>query len=440
MNFKTQKFLVAGVSRSGVAAAEFLLRRGAEVYLFDDVKGVPEQNMEKLKELGAKIVDEAVDFCDVLVLSPGIPIDHPIPVSYKRQGKRILGECELAARILRAPAVAVTGTNGKTTTVSLLGEIAKCASINASVCGNIGTPFLTEAEKLSYDDLAIVEISSFQLETLRTFMPHIAVITNVTEDHLDRHYTMENYTFLKEKLLKNSTESEFAVLNYDDPIVRSFAERTKAKVVWFSLNEEVDGAFMSDRVLKFRDEEILPVDELCLSGRHNILNALASIACAKILQLPTEAIRKGLTSFKGVKHRNEFVREVEGVKYVNDSKGTNVDATIKAIENCVGETVLLLGGKDKGYDYDKLFSYIKGSGVVHCVLYGENKMKLVKSAVKADFSEVTVCKDMELAFSLAVKIARKGQTVLFSPASASFDEFSGYEERGDKFVALVESL
>ena len=440
MYFKTQKFLVAGVSRSGVAAAEFLLRRGAEVYLFDDVKGAPEQNMARLKERGAKVVEEPVDFCDVLVLSPGIPIDHPVPVSYRKQGKRIIGECELAAMVLRAPAVAVTGTNGKTTTVSLLGEIAKCALVNASVCGNIGAPFLTEAETLSFDDLAIVEISSFQLETLRTFMPHIAVVTNVTEDHLDRHYTMENYTFLKEKLLKNSTESEFAVLNYDDPIVRSFAERTKAKVVWFSLNEEVDGAFLSDRVLKFRDETILSVDELCLSGRHNILNALASIACAKLLCFPVEAIQKGLTSFKGVKHRNEFVREVNGVKYVNDSKGTNVDATVKAIENCVGETVLLLGGKDKGYDYDRLFSYIKGSGVVHCVLYGENKMKLVKSAVQADYSEVTVCKDMELAFSLAVKIAKKGQTVLFSPASASFDEFSGYEERGERFVALVESL
>lgn len=439
MYYKKQSFLVAGVSRSGVAAAEFLLSRGAEVYLYDDMPAsAPE--MSRLAEKGAHVVSDPVDTCDALVLSPGIPIDHAIPVSYRRAGKRILGECEIAARILRAPAVGVTGTNGKTTTVSLLGEIAAAAGMPHTLCGNIGTPLLAVAEKLTYDDLAIVEISSFQLETLRSFMPHIAIVTNVTEDHLDRHYNMENYTFLKSKLVKNLTESEYAVLNYDDPIVRSFAEKTKAKVVWFSAEGQCEGAYLSDRVLYYGAEEILPVDRLCMQGKHNVMNALACVAAAKILGVDSESIRQGLTSFRGVKHRNEFVREVGGVKYVNDSKGTNADATIKAIENLSGEAVLMLGGRDKGYDYDRLFEAIKRSGVVHTVLYGENRMKLVKSAVKADYSEVTVCGGMELAFSLASKIARAGQTVLFSPASASFDEFENYEQRGEKFVALVNAL
>lgn len=439
MFYRNQSFFIAGLSKSGIAAADFLLRRGAKVVLYDDVKTGDTKSVEELCKRGAVRVDEPSEDCDVLVLSPGIPIDHPVPVSYKKQGKRIVGESELATSILRATSVAVTGTNGKTTTVSLIGEICK-NTYSTHLCGNIGVPMISCAETLSFDDLAVVEISSFQLETLRSFMPHIVVVTNVTEDHLDRHYTMDNYLFLKKKMLRNCTESEFAVLNYDDENVRAFAEETRAKVVWFSLYREVDGAFLSDRVLKFRDETILSADELCLSGKHNLLNALASIAVAKLLNVPNEEIVRGLTSFKGIKHRNELVKEVDGVKYINDSKGTNVDATIKAIENLPGEIVLMLGGKDKGYDYDKLFSFIKRSGVVHCVLYGENKMKLVRSAVKEDYTEVTVCSGFELAFSLAHSIARKGQSVLLSPASASFDEFSCYEERGDKFVSLVEAL
>ncbi|MGN1234840.1 MAG: UDP-N-acetylmuramoyl-L-alanine--D-glutamate ligase [Christensenellaceae bacterium] len=439
MDYVTQSFLVAGISRSGVSAAKFLLERGAKVALFDD-SDQAEKRMDELEALGAKRVrgEESYDY-DVLVLSPGIPIDHALPVAYRKAGKRIIGETELAAACLRATAVAVTGTNGKTTTVTLLGQIVS-AQRPAAVCGNVGTPFLDRAKELSFDDVAIVEISSFQLETLVSFRPHVALILNVTEDHLDRHYNMDNYTFLKSRLIRSGTESEYAVLNHDDEIVRGFASLTRRKVVFFSAREKVDGAYLENGSLCYRGEEILPVDQLRLAGKHNVLNALAAIAVAKLLGVATEAIRTGLTEFKGVPHRNEFVREVGGVKYVNDSKGTNVDATIQAISNLTGETVLLLGGRDKGYEYEPLFEAVKRSGVVHTVLYGENRMKLVRGAMEADFSEVTVCSDFATAFSLASTLAKPGQTVLLSPASASFDEFGSYEERGEAFVAKVNAL
>ena len=283
-------------------------------------------------------------------------------------------------------------------------------------------------------------MSSFQLETLQSLRPHIAVVLNITEDHLNRHYTMENYVFLKSKLLKNLTETEYAILNYDDLTVRAFAQKTKARVLYFSVKERVKGAYFEDGYLCFGKEKILPADDLPVGGLHNVQNALAVIVSAKIMGVKTSEIVKALTGFKGIKHRLEFVAEIDGVRYVDDSKGTNVDATLKAVSTMKTDTVLLLGGKDKGYDYKRLFTALSTSPVKHAVLYGENRYALLKSARESGFLSVTVCEGFSFAVRVASLKAERGQTVLLSPASASFDEFASYEERGEKFVEIVESL
>lgn len=440
-----QIFFVLGLSRSGKAAAEFLLSRGALVYIYDDVSGERVEKIARaLEEQGAKRVDKEnfskmPELCDVLVLSPGIPIDHPIAVSFKRKGKAVVGETELAARYMRCPIVAVTGTNGKTTTVSMLTEIFKTDNVDAYACGNIGTPMI-EFCNLCENSIAVAEISSFQMETLNSLCPHISVILNITEDHLNRHYNMENYIFLKSKILKNSTETEYAVLNYDDPIVRGFAEKTRAKVLWFSVRERVAGAYLENGNLYFGNEKILSAADLLVEGVHNIQNALAAVVAAKIIGVKTETIAAALSSFKGIKHRIEFVKESNGISYIDDSKGTNVDATIKAVNCMKQDTVLLLGGKNKGYDYSPLFAFLRSSKVKHAILYGENRYDLLKSARENGFHEFTVCKDFAFAVRVAAMKAERGNTVLLSPASASFDEFAGYEERGEKFVEIVSEL
>ena len=440
---KKQVFFVLGLSKSGRAAVEFLLRKGALVYMFDELSSERiEQTASALSAKGAKRVKEEdvarmVEVCDALVLSPGVPIDHQIAVSFRRMGKAVIGESELAARYMRAPILAVTGTNGKTTTVSMLAQTLERGGIPAKACGNIGTPMLDYCEM---EEVAVAEISSFQLETLNSLRPHIAVVLNITEDHLNRHYTMENYVFLKAKLLKNMTEAEYAILNYDDPIVRGFAEKTKAQVLYFSVRERVVGAYYEDGDLYFGKEKILSAAHLPIGGLHNIQNALAVIAAAKLMGVKTEDIVASLTDFKGIKHRVEFIDEINGIRFIDDSKGTNVDATLKAVACMKGETILLLGGKNKGYDYGKLFLSLQKSNVVHAVLYGENRYALLKSAREQRFDSVSVCDRFAFAVRVAAIKAQRGQTVLLSPASASFDEFASYEERGDKFVEIVRSF
>ena len=443
MILSRQTFLVLGLSRSGTAAAEFLLKANAKVYIYDDLVSEALENAARsLEALGAeRMKKEALtrsqEICDALVLSPGIPVDHPLAVAFKRNGKAVIGETELAARYMRCPIVAVTGTNGKTTTVSMIGKIFDDAGVEAATCGNIGTPMITKVG-LSETAVAVAEISSFQLETLGALRPHVGVVLNITEDHLNRHYNMENYVFLKSKLLKNSTETEYAVLNYDDTLVRSFAEKTKARVVFFSARERVNGAYYENGKLYYAGEEVMPVSGLPVEGIHNIRNALAAICAAKLMGVSSPTIARSLSSFKGVRHRVELVAEIDGVKYIDDSKGTNVDATLQAVKCMKEETILLLGGKDKGYDYDALFSALPSTKIVHAVLYGENRFRLFESAMRCGFDKVTFSSSgFDFAVRLARLLAGKGRTVLLSPAAASFDEFADYEERGERFVAVV---
>ena len=446
MQFKTQKFLVAGLSRSGTAACDFLLARGADVSVYDDVAaGAVARALESAEARGAHVVRRgglasAVDGCDVLVLSPGIPIDHELPVAFRKRGKRILGEAELGCLYLRAALVAVTGTNGKTTTVTMIDEILRAAGMQSTACGNIGLPLLACADKLGYDDVAVTEVSSFQLETLSSIRPHVAVITNITEDHLDRHYSMDNYIFLKSKILKNMRESEYAVLNFDDANVRALARDARCPVRWFSLRERVEGAYLYDGALYFENEKVMDAAALSLKGEHNVQNALAALCAARLAGADSAAAAKALAGMRGVRHRIEKVGEAGGVSYIDDSKGTNVGATLRAVACMEADTVLLLGGQDKGYDYDELFRKLKDSRVVQYVLYGENRFKLLNSAVRCNESRITLCAGFDLAVHIAAMSARGGQCVLLSPASSSFDAFSGYEERGDRFAQIVAEL
>lgn len=434
------------MSKSGESSARFLLDRGAEVYLYDDVVSDNVTAVcEKLEQLGAHTVTSAecmnaAQKCDILLLSPGIPIDTALPISFRKQGKAIIGEEELASLYLRANSVAVTGTNGKTTTVSMMNDVLNASGKKSVACGNIGNPLIKEVDNMSYDDFAVIEVSSFQLETLSSLRPHIAIVTNITEDHLNRHYNMENYIFLKSKILRNMRESEYAVLNYDDPTVRSFAKNCKAQVIYFSVQNKVEGAYFENGSLYFKGEKYLDISEMTVGGVHNVYNALACIAASAILKLDKNAVANAICSFKGIRHRLETVREAGGITYIDDSKGTNVDATIKAAQSMQAPTVILLGGKDKGYDYTPLFENLKSTQVIHSVIYGENRFAMLNSAMKADYVSVSLCSDFTTAVRLARFIAKPGQNVLLSPASSSFDSFSNYEERGDAFRAMVESI
>lgn len=446
MYFKGQKFLVAGISVSGESSARFLLERGADVYIYDDVITEKVSSvMEELSLIGAHIVTadgcrEAAYKCDVLVLSPGIPIDTALPVSFRKQGKLIIGEEELGAIYLKAAAVAVTGTNGKTTTVTMLDEIFRANAVKSVACGNNGNPLIKQVDELSYNDVAVVEVSSFQLETLSSLRPHVAVVTNISEDHLNRHYNMENYVYLKSKLVRMLRESGYAILNFDDPVVRSFSKSTKGKAIFFSARSKVEGAYLEDGALYYNGEKYLDVAEMTVGGVHNIYNALACIAVSAVMGLDKIATANAIRVFKGVSHRMERVREVNGVTYIDDSKGTNVDASVKAAQSMKSPTVILLGGKDKGEDYAPLFEGLNQSPVIHAIIYGENRFKMLNAALKSNFTGISMCSEFNTAVHLAQYIAKQGQCVLLSPASASFDGFSNFEERGDAFKKIVAEI
>ncbi len=444
MNFNRQSFLIVGMSKSGVSATLFLLERGAKCYIFEELSTPKiQENISKLIDKGAiktnrKDVEGVLETIDVVVLSPGVPINHFIPIKAKELGKKITGELELGLLQFPYPFVAITGTNGKTTTVSMVDYTLKTGGYSSKALGNIGVPVTSVS--LDKTDIPIVEVSSFQLETVSLLCPHIAVILNLSPDHLERHYTMENYVFLKKRLLKNLTESEIAVLNYDDLTVRSFADDVKAKVFWFSLTEKVNGGYLDGNTLCFKGEKIINITDLKLTGECNLMNALATIVICKLLGCPNEIIANALTTFKGVKHRVETVAEFDGVTYVNDSKATNTEACINAIKQMSNPTVLILGGRGKGESYDKLFEFIKKSVVKEVVLVGEERFKMLNSAIKLGFHGVSTVANFSLGVKIAMQIAKKGDTVLLSPACASFDEFSSYAERGECFSKIVEEL
>jgi UDP-N-acetylmuramoylalanine--D-glutamate ligase len=451
--YKNKKVLVFGLGISGLGAGDLLSKHGAEVVLYDG-NGKGSLNEEDLRAkisadtkatiiLGEFPVDLINDL-DVAVLSPGIPTDLEVVTKMREAGVKVIGEIELAYELGKGSVLAITGTNGKTTTTSLLGEIMTMYQANTFVVGNIGNPYTCIADKTNEESIIVAEMSSFQLESIDTFEPKVSAILNITPDHQDRHHNMENYIKAKENIAKNQTSSDYCILNYEDEVLRAFANETKAKVIFFSSQTILEeGIYFQDGNLIFSEngiqKRICHIEELQLLGMHNYENYMAAIAAAYAFGVPDEVIRKACIDFKGVEHRIEFVAEKHGVTYYNDSKGTNPDAAIKGIQAMIRPTVLIGGGYDKGSEYTEWINSFDGK-VRKLVLLGQTKEKIAADAEKCGFKDYVLVDTFEEAFETAVRFAKEGDAVLLSPACASWGMFPNYEVRGEMFKDLVKQL
>jgi len=446
MELKDKRILVVGLGKSGVASALFLKKRGARVTVSDTKSGDELRNeIPLLLDHGITVEtgghgERTFRGQDLIVISPGVPVDAPALEQARALGGSVIGEIELAAQFLPGPIVAITGSNGKTTTTTLAGEIMTAGGFPALVGGNIGTPAISLAERAQPETVIVLEVSSFQLETIQTFRPKVAVVLNVTPDHLDRHRTFEVYAEAKTRIFENQQGNDFAVLNADDATCVAMAVRTRAQVFWFSRQKEVQlGAWVREGKILFRDasgqKEILQVSEIPLKGAHNLENVLAAVCAGALMGCAPERIRQAVREFKAVEHRLEFVATVRGVDYYNDSKATNVDATIKALESFPANIHLILGGKDKGSDYTVLNDLLR-QRVKRVYTIGAAAAK-IESQIRA---EVVHAETLENAIRKAHAVAQAGDVVLLAPACASFDQFKNYEHRGKVFKEIVRGL
>ena len=447
MELNGKRALVVGLGKSGVASALFLKARGARVTVSDTKSGDELRNeIPVLLDHGITVEtgghgERTFHGQDLIVVSPGVPVDAPPLAQARALGETVIGEIELAARFLPGPIIAITGSNGKTTTTMLVGEIMNAAGFPALVGGNIGTPAISLVERATPESVIVLEVSSFQLETIQTFRPKIAVVLNVTPDHLDRHRTFEVYSDAKARIFENQLGSDHTVLNADDPTCVSMASRTKAQVFWFSRQKEVQqGAWVRDGNVVFRrgdaQREVLQVSEIPLKGAHNLENVLAAVCASVLGGCSPEEVRKAVQKFKAVEHRLEFVATVRGVDYYNDSKATNVDATIKALESFPANIHLILGGKDKGSDYSVLNDLLC-ERVKRVYTIGAAAAK-IESQIKN--VEIVHAETLENAIRKAHAAAQPGDVVLLAPACASFDQFKNYEQRGKVFKDIVRGL
>ena len=454
MNYEGKKVLVVGMARSGVAAAQLLVKHGAVVTVNDNKTreqlGDVLQPLESLPihwALGCPAMDVLAGQ-DVLVISPGIPDSVPFVKKAKADGVYVIGEVELAYQLTPGQMVAVTGTNGKTTTVSLLGEIFTNAGKTTHVVGNIGYPYSLAGLTSKEDDAIVCEISSFQMETADTFHPKVAALLNITEDHLNRHGDMTTYTAMKMRIFRRQTEKDYAVFNDDDPALKPLIPQVKSHVLLFSRKHEVEeGAFVRDGKMIFRlngqEETICDVTEIYIPGPHNLENALAAACVAAAIGVAPEVIRHSLRTFVGVEHRIEFVRELDGVRYINDSKGTNVDSTIKAVQTMTRPTAIILGGYDKHCDFTPMVKEMLASPMMReAVLIGDTANQIEATLHKEGYPEANIHRANTLkdAVEKCRSLAGDGWNVLLSPACASFDMFSDYEARGRIFKEIVAEL
>jgi UDP-N-acetylmuramoylalanine--D-glutamate ligase len=457
MDLNNKRVLVVGLGKSGVASALFLKKHGARVTVSDTKSGDELRNeIPVLLDHGITVEtgghgERTFRGQDLIVVSPGVAVDAPLLVQARSLGEPVIGEVELAAQFLPGPIVAITGSNGKTTTTTLTGEIMTAAGFPTLVGGNIGTPAISLAERAMPETVIVLEVSSFQLETIQTFRPRVAVVLNVTPDHLDRHQTFEVYADAKAHVFENQLGSDFAVLNADDATCVAMAARTRAQVFWFSRQKEVEqGAWVRDGNIVFRDariesktpqREIMQVSEIPLKGAHNLENVLAAVCASVLMGCAPEKIRQAVQNFKAVEHRLEFVATIRGVDYYNDSKATNVDATIKALESFPANIHLILGGKDKGSDYTVLNDLLR-QRVKRVYTIGAAAAKIESQIVssKAGGPEVVHAETLENAIRKAHAAAQSGDVVLLAPACASFDQFKNYEHRGQVFKEIVRGL
>ena len=448
LDLANKRVLVVGLGKSGVASALFLNERGASVTVSDT------KSPDQLKEEIPLLLDHGIAVetgghgertfrgQDLIVVSPGVPYDAPPLVQARLQGEPVIGEVELAAENLTGSIIAITGSNGKTTTTTLVGEILAAAEVKTLVGGNIGTPAISLVERATPETVTVLEVSSFQLETIKTFRPKVAVVLNITPDHLDRHRTFDAYVNAKARIFENQQGSDFAVLNEDDETCLKLADVVKAPLFWFSRKKEVgQGAFVSDGRLLFRDAhgeaEIMLVSEIPLKGAHNVENVLAAVCTAALMGCRPDQIRKAVANFKAVEHRIEYVATINGVEYYNDSKATNVDATIKALESFPKNIHLILGGKDKGSPYTVLRDLLR-ERVKRVYTIGAAAAK-IEAEIQGS-TEVVHAETLENAIKRAHAVAQPGDVVLLAPACASFDQFKGYEHRGRLFKEVVRGL
>ena len=448
MDLNNKRALVVGLGKSGVASAVFLKARGARVTVSDSK---PEAELRDeillLLEHGITVEtgghgDRTFRGQDLIVVSPGVPVDAPQLVQARTMGEPVIGEIELAAQFLAGQIIAITGANGKTTTTSLAGEIVAAGKFPTLVGGNIGTPAISFVDQAGPATWTVLEVSSFQLETIVEFRPRIAVILNITPDHLDRHKTFANYVNAKARVFENQGADDFTVLNADDPTTAGLSERTRAQLFWFSRKKEIErGAFVRGAHLYFRDShsegEIMPLAEVPLKGAHNLENVLAGVSVGMLAGCRPEQIREAVRNFKAVEHRLEFVARVAGVDYYNDSKATNVDATIKALESFPANIHLILGGKDKGSDYAVLNELLR-QRVKRVYTIGAAAAKIESQIQGA--AEIEHAETLENAVRRASESAVGGDVILLAPACASFDQFQSYEHRGRVFKEIVHSL
>ncbi len=450
MEVSGKNVLVFGSGISGVGAVKLLEKHGAKVVLYDGNEKLDREEVRKKlpEDTGAEIVigefpEELLERIEIVVLSPGVPADLPVVEEMKERGILVTGEVELAYEFGKGDVLAITGTNGKTTTTTLLGEIMKAYKEEVFVVGNIGNPYTVAADEMTDKSVAVAEMSSFQLETVSNFRPKVSAILNFTPDHLNRHHTMENYVKAKKNIAKNQEVSDYCILNYEDERTREFGENLAAKVLYFSSRRKIEqGIYLENGkiIYKYPDEvEICHVDELKLLGLHNYENYMAAIAMAAVYGVPFDMIRKAVKEFQGVEHRIEYVTEKKGVAYYNDSKGTNPDAAIKGIQAMNRRTVLIGGGYDKDSDYTEWIRAFDGK-VKKLILLGQTKEKIADAAEKCGFHDYVLVDTFEEAVLLAAKTACAGEAVLLSPACASWGMFPNYEVRGRVFKEIVNSL
>src|SRR5467141_308996 len=442
-----KRVLVVGLARTGGATAQFCAGRGANVTATDarseNEIGEASKSLRAAGvhlELGGHKEKTFLDQ-DLVIPSPGVPADAPLLQAARAKGVTIWSEIELADRYLNGRMIGITGSNGKTTTTSLIAHILKTAGVPTILAGNIGTPLISQVEQTSDKTITVAELSSFQLELIDTFRADISVFLNLTPDHLDRHHTLEAYGAAKARIFENQTESDCAVVNADDPATRPFAP-TKPHVFWFSRKQSVaQGAFALENKIVFRqdgkDEVVLRLEDIPLTGAHNVENVLAAVAVARLAGAEAAEIAKGVRSFAGVEHRLEFVAEIGGVRYYNDSKATNVDATLKALDAFPGRILIVLGGKDKGSDYTVLQKPLREKAIL-ALLIGAASEKIEKQI--AGSVAIEHAGTIERAVEISSHAARPGDVVLLAPACASFDQFENYEHRGRVFKDLVHQL
>ncbi len=450
MELHNKRVLVVGIGRSGIAAALFLKQKGARVTVSDtrSAKALGEE-IPRLLEAGVMVESGGHGLLtfrrqDLIVVSPGVPLETPEVAQAAALGTEIIGELELASRFLLGPVAAITGSNGKTTTTTLIGEIFKAAALPTQVGGNIGLPVIELIAGSTDATWNILEVSSFQLETAELFRPKIAIVTNLTPDHLDRHKTFERYAAAKARITRQQTSEDYLILNAEDVETQKLAAKTTARIYWFSPARQIkQGAFVHGESIFFlaneggKPEPVLPIAEITLKGQHNVENVLAAVCAARLAGIAGETIRAAVAAFKAVEHRLEHVRTLAGVDYYNDSKATNVDATLKALASFPGGVHLILGGKDKNSDYTQLIPLIRERALAVYTI-GSAAEKIEREL--AGVLKIEQAETLARAVVLAAQAALPGEVVLLAPACSSFDQFENYEHRGRAFREAVAQL